>query len=221
MSRQRLMTVFVILYITFVSGTANAHTGSMPDMVRVLFVTGPSVVWLVDMIRTRRTFPRTTLDAPLAALAIWLVITALLAQDRRISLEMIWPFLAHILAFYLLVDLIRRGWTGHFKAALLAVALVLVAVSALEMVRWYTGWLAVHGLSDPVPPKWFPLRAAFDVSTIEGNYFATLIPLAIAGAVAGRRWSRVSSRSRWLCPAASLPRTRSRTSRPRTRSIPR
>lgn len=188
MSWQRVITVFIILVITFIGGTASAHTSTVPDVLRLLFIVGPSAVWLVEMIRTRRAFPRTALDAPLAALAVWLVIAALLAQDPRISLEMIWPFLAHILAFYLLVDLVRRGWMDHLKAALLAVALVLVAVSAAELARWYAGWLAVHGLSDPIPPTWSPLTAALNVSTIEGNYLAILIPLAITGAVAVRGW---------------------------------
>ncbi|WP_119071726.1 O-antigen ligase family protein [Aggregatilinea lenta] len=188
MSRQRMMAIAVILYITFLGGTAYAHTGTVPDVVRLLAIVGPSAVWLVDILRTRRAFPRTALDAPLAVLAAWLVITALLAQDRRISLEMIWPLLAHILAFYLLVDLIRRGWADHLKAALLAVAALLVALSAIELARWYGSWLSVHGLSDPIPPKWSPLTAALNVSTIEGNYVAMLIPLALAGVIVVRRW---------------------------------
>jgi O-antigen ligase/tetratricopeptide (TPR) repeat protein len=188
MSWRRVMVILVILYITFIGGTAAAHTGPTPDSLRFLFIAGPSAIWLADIVRSRRAFPRTALDAPLAALTVWLVITALVAQDRRISLEMIWPLLAHILAFYLLVDLIRRGWIGHLKAGMLAVIVVLLGISALELGRWYSRWIAVHGLSDPIPPKWDPLSTALNVSTIEGNYFAILIPLALAAALAARRW---------------------------------
>src|SRR5690606_38891263 len=76
----------------------------------------------------------------------------------------------------------------------LAVALGLVGISAVELAAWYFGWLGqpgwfpVEGLARPVPPAFAPLDLALNVSTIQGNYLATLLPLVIAGALALRRW---------------------------------
>lgn len=137
--RQRLLTVGIVSYITFIGGTAYAHTGAIPDSVRLIFIAGPLVAWLVDLIKNHRAIPRTPLDLPLAAAAIWLFIAAFFSVDRRISLEFAWPFLAHILGFYLLVDLMRRGWTAHFKTALLAVALVIVVLGGSNSVSGTRG----------------------------------------------------------------------------------
>ncbi|MBN1201599.1 MAG: O-antigen ligase family protein [Anaerolineae bacterium] len=190
---QRLITLLIVLYITFIGGTAYAHTGEIPDIIRLIVFAGPVAVWLTGLIRAGRRLPRTALDLPLAVYVGWLFFTALFALDRRISLEMIWPFLVHVLGFYLLVDLMRRGWARHFQIALLAVALVIVLISGIELAAWYFGWLGqagwfpAGGWSDPVPPTLPHLDAALNITTIQGNYLAVLIPLVITGALAVKR----------------------------------
>jgi O-antigen ligase len=187
---QRLLTLLVVLYITFIGGTAYAHVSEIPDTVRLVFIIGPVVVWLIRLIRARREIPRTPLDVPLALYIIWLFVSAIFALDRRISLEMIWPFLANVLLFYLLVDLMRHGWADHFRLALLAVALVIGVISVIEFTVWYVPWLKIGGLS--IPPVIPPLDLALNISTIEGNYTAMLIPLVLAGAIAvNQRHARI------------------------------
>ena len=197
MSARRLLIVLIVLYVMFIGGTAYAHTGALPDLIRFVVIAGPAAVWLARLLRSGRTLPHTPLDLILAAGVAWLLVSALSSQERRLSLEMIWPLLAGALAFYLLVDLLRRGWLPHFKAALLAVALVIVAISGVELLAWYFGWLgepgwfAAGGLSDPIPPELPVLDWALNVSTIQGNTVAVLIPLVLTGAILRRGHKRV------------------------------
>ncbi len=178
----RLLTILLVLYITFIGGTAFAHVGAIPDSIRLIFMAGPIAIWLVSLIRHKQPFPRTPLDAPLLVGVIWLFLTALLAQDRRISLEMLWPFLLHILAFYMLVDLMRRGWASHFQAALLAVALTIIAISIVELALWFFSWDGA-GFFPPLSPK---LDLALGITTIQGNYIAVLLPLILVGVLLAR-----------------------------------
>ncbi len=193
--RSWITCLFVVL-ITFVFGTVYAHTGTIPDTLRLLVIAGPAVLWLGYRIREERPLPRTVLDAPLAAAAVWLIVTALFAQDRRISLEMIWPFLADILLFYLLVDLMRRGWESSFRIALGVVAVLILLISAVELGAWYfgwfgqAGWFPAGGLSNPIPPFYPRLDLALNISTVEGNLLAVLLPLVITGALVSRRKGR-------------------------------
>ncbi|MBN1966750.1 MAG: O-antigen ligase C-terminal domain-containing protein, partial [Anaerolineae bacterium] len=186
--RQRIITLLIVPYVTFVGGTAYAHTGALPDTIRLLIMAGPLTAWLLWLIRQRRAFPRTALDNPLVLAAAWWGIAAVFALDRRISLEIIGPLLLHVLAFYTLVDLIRKGWAAHFKLALLVVAVLIVLISGVEIAVWYAGWFPIGGLSDPVPPTLPHLDLALNITTIQGNYIAVLIPLIAVGMLASRNW---------------------------------
>ncbi len=194
--RTPLVTALVLL-VTFVTGTAYGHAGAIPDTLRWLPLTVPLVVWLVCIARRRAIFPRTALDPPLAAAAWWLVVTVMFATERRLAFEFAWPHLAHIGLLVLLVDLMRRGWAGAFRVALLAVAVVIVAISAVELAAWYFGWFGepgwfpVSGLS--IPPLLPTLDLALNISTIQGNTVAVLVPMVAAGALIARtRWQRVA-----------------------------
>ncbi|MEL7673328.1 MAG: O-antigen ligase family protein [Chloroflexota bacterium] len=195
--RTALVTALTLL-VVFITGTAYGHTGAIPDTLRWLPITAPLVIWLLRVARRGDALPRTALDLPLAAALIWLGATVVFASERRLAFEFAWPHIAHILLLYLLVDLMRRGWAGAFRAALLVVALGIVAVSAVEVSAWYFGWLGEPGWfpvarwSSPLPPLLPTLDLALNISTIQGNTVAVLISLVATGAVAARsRWRRV------------------------------
>jgi putative inorganic carbon (HCO3(-)) transporter len=173
-----VLAVVWVLLITFVFGTAYAHVGAIPDTVRLLVIIGPAAVWLGGLIRQQRGFPQTRLDWPLAATALWLIVAALLAQDRRISLELIWAPLAHILLFYFLVDLIRRGW--NLRLPLLMSALVIVLISIAELTIWSVRWTRIAGIS--LPPIAPHLDWALNITTIQANMIAVLFPIVITAA---------------------------------------
>ena len=187
----------VVLLVMFVTGTAYGHTGAIPDTLRWLPVAVPLVVWLLRIARRRATFPRTALDLPLLAALVWLALTVVFATERRLAFEFAWPYAAHILLLYLLIDLMRRGWARAFRVALLAAALVIVALSAVEVAAWYFGWLGEPGWFPvagwSIPPLLPALDLALNISTIQGNTVAVLVPLVAAGAIAARgRWSRIA-----------------------------
>ncbi|MBN1679781.1 MAG: O-antigen ligase family protein [Anaerolineae bacterium] len=181
---RRTLTVFVVLYITFIGGTDFARTGPIPDSVHLIIIAGPIVLWLGRLIRTGRAFPRTALDTPLLVFVAWLMFTALVAQDRRLSLEAIWPVLLAVLGFYYVVDLIRRGWERHLWAALGLAAVIVAGLCMLKLATWYVGglgmpgWFPIGGLDDPVPVSMIrlDLAPAMTPNTL-GNFLAMLIPL--------------------------------------------
>src|SRR5690606_6480840 len=95
------------------------------------------------------------------------------------------------------IDLMRRGWARAFRVALLAAALVIVALSAVEVAAWYFGWLGEPGWFPvagwSIPPLLPALDLPLNISTIQGNTVAVLVPLVAAGAIAARgRWSRTA-----------------------------
>lgn len=190
------LVVLLTLLVVFVTGTAYGHTGAIPDTLRWLPIAVPLAIWLWRIARRGDALPRTALDLPLIAALIWLGVTAAFAEDRRLAFEFAWPHIAHILTLYLLVALMRHGWAGAFRAALLAVALVIVVVSAVELGAWYFGWLGepgwfpVAGWFSPLPPLLPTLDLALNISTIQGNMVAVLIPLVAAGVVAARSRGR-------------------------------
>lgn len=184
------LVIVLVLLVVFVTGTAYGHTGAIPDTLRWLPLAAPLVVWLVRIARRQAALPRTALDLPLAAAVLWLAVTVIFATERRLAFEFAWPHFAHIALLYLLVDLMRRGWTAAFRAALLAVALVIAAISLVELAAWYfgwfgePGWFAVAGWS--VPPMLPTLDLALNISTIQGNTVAVLVPLVVGGALVAR-----------------------------------
>lgn len=198
--RRAGLVIALVLLVMFVTGTAYAHAGAMPDTLRWAPVAAPLALWLIAVGRRRAALPRTALDLPLAASLIWLGVTVIFATERRLAFEFAWPFALHIGLLYLLVDRMRRGWADAFWLALLASAGVIAVISALELMAWYFGWLGEPGWfpvaragGGPVPPLLPTLDLALNISTIQGNTVAVLLPLTATGAlVASRRSARLS-----------------------------
>jgi hypothetical protein len=74
--RQRLLTVGIVSYITFIGGTAYAHTGAIPDSVRLIFIAGPLVVAGRSDQEPPRDSAHHARSATGGSSAIWLLIAA-------------------------------------------------------------------------------------------------------------------------------------------------
>ncbi len=205
---QRLLIVFLVAYYTLFGGSY--YTEHNPPL-RVAHQVGTALLialWLITLWRERRPFPTTPLDRPLLVYAGVLLASAVLSRDARLSLEYTWPLLTHILGFYLLVDLMRRGRQRWLFEALFVTGAVIVILSAIEVTAWYfglplapqfvQGWPQVFGLT--VPPVIHKVGLAMNVSTLLGNFTATAVPLAAGWAMTARR--RDLRQGAWLLAGA-------------------
>lgn len=192
---QRLLIALLMVYFCLIGGTFYTERSAVLRLVHQVFTTLVLAGWLATLWRERRAWPGTPLDRPLLATGIVWLLAALFALDRRVSLEYTWPILVNLLAFYLLTDLMRRGRQRWIMEALFTTGAVVVVISAIEFVAWYWGlpllpdfvisWPQVNaGL---FPPVWHRLSLALNVSTVLGNFTASLIPLTVVWATTARQ----------------------------------
>ena len=151
--------------------------------------------WLAAHWIKKRPIPSTTLNLPLLVLTLTLVASAVQARDPRVSLEYTWPTLCFILGYLLLVDVMQQGKQRWIMDGLFLVSAVVVIISLFELGAWYfgypqiarfaQGWPEIGGLTIPISRQ--KLAIALNVSTMLGNFCATLIPLAVTWALTARQ----------------------------------
>ncbi|MBN1963073.1 MAG: O-antigen ligase family protein, partial [Anaerolineae bacterium] len=205
---QRLLTLVLIAYFILFGGTVYTENNPTLRVAHQVLTAALFFGWLLDLWRRGRGFPQTPLDWPLLVYALVRVVAAAFALDPRVSLESLWQTLTHLLAFYLLVDLLRRGRQRWVVEGLFLTAGVVVALSAAELAAWYTGypllpgfvqgWPQIGGLT--LPPTTYRLALALNVSTWVGNFAAVLIPLTAAWAMTAK--TRDLRRALWLLSGA-------------------
>jgi O-antigen ligase/Flp pilus assembly protein TadD len=196
MQLKRFGLIALIIYIIFFGGATYGATNPFVHTIQLILVTGIIIGWLVHLIRHKQPFPQTPLDLPLLVYVLWLGITTLFSQDWRVSLEQSWLMIVHVIALYILVDLMRRGREQWIFESLFLLAALVIIVSLAEMASWYLGlgfggfkqgWFPIGGFSDPIPPVGYRLSLAFNVSTWLGNFVVQSLPLVIAWGITARQ----------------------------------
>lgn len=190
---QRSAIILFIVYLTFIGGTVYPQLNLVLRIFHHVLITSVLLCWLGSFIFRRRAWEATPLDLPLLLYALWLGITAIRADNTRVSLEQIWQYWVHILLFYWLVGLMRAGKTRVVLEGLFLSAGVMVIVSLAEIASWYFGlgfagfqygWFEIGGLRDPIPPASYRLTLGLNVSTLLGNYAAVAGLLAVGWGIA-------------------------------------
>ena len=198
-----LLLLFV--YLTFLGGTVYSDLNLGLRVFHQLLMTGLLGGWLIGLLRRRELLPRTGLEIPLAFFIGVRILSGLLGQDPRMSLEFFWRPLIHVALFFWLVWLMRRqGWSKLFKALYLTAGVVCI-VGLIEWIGWYVGlpflpifqegWLQIGGLANPIPPVNWRLSFTLTNSTALSAYLAVLIPPAVAMALLARK---KDSRIAWV-----------------------
>lgn len=190
LTRRDLGLLGLIIYFTFIGGTFYSQlnfTLRVANQVIVSLILG---VWLLARLRKRAGLPATALDLALASYLGVNVLAALLGQSPRFSFEVMWLTIVHVLSFYLLVDLARRGWTPRLTWAFYMASAVVCLVALLEFVAWYTGrpslplasqgWWEIGGWRQPIPPFIYRLSITLNGPTMLSAYLALFIPPALA-----------------------------------------
>lgn len=180
----------VIIYFTFIGGTFYSQINVLLRVINQVIVTGLLSGWLFIKLRHREGIPSTPLDIAILLYLVVNFISAFLGQSPRYSLEVLWYSVGHVLAFYLLVNLFRRGWQQKLVWAFYMTSAVVCLVGLIEFLAWYVGtplfpkfamgWLDVDGWRNPIPPYLYRLSITLNGSTPLSAYLALFIPPALA-----------------------------------------
>ncbi len=188
-TKQDLILLIVIIYFTFIGGTFYSQLNFFLRVANQVFVTIILGGWLLTKITKKDGLPQTSLDLALLIYLLVNFLSAFRGQMPRFSLETLWFSVVHMLAFYLLVDLIQRGWMPRLAWAVYMAAAVVCIVSLMEFIAWYVGtpllpifsqgWVELGGWQNPIPPVFHRVAVAMSGPTPLSAYLALLIPPAI------------------------------------------
>ncbi|MGB3903289.1 MAG: O-antigen ligase family protein [Anaerolineae bacterium] len=156
------------------------------------------IIWLGRKALAKEDLPSTSLDIPISALLAVHLVATLFSNIPRLSLEGLYWAIMYVVLFYMVIDLLRRGWPADlFVKSLLVVGGIACLLAALEALEWYLNWLATVGLAHPIPPSSFRVAKTLGPNPLAA-YLNLLIPFAVVAAVGARqRLSRLVLTS-WL-----------------------
>lgn len=186
----RVFVLFgLLIYFTFLGGTFYSQLNFFLRLVHQVIVTLLLGLWLFNKLRQGEGLPRTYLDGAIAFYLAANFLSGALGQSPRFSLEGLWLTLTHTLAFYLVIDLMRRGWTARLVWAFFMTSAVVCVVGLTEFLAWYfgaaifpgfaQGWPEIGGWQQPIPPAIYRLAITLNGSTPLSAYLALLTPPAI------------------------------------------
>jgi O-antigen ligase len=194
----RLAFILLAFYFLLLGGSAYYYQFYA---FRVLHHVVASVVligWLAW--RVRFGLPTTPITLPIfAVIAVWLA-SALFSDAPRSALENIWFPLTHVVIFFVLADMLRRGREKWLFETLFLLAGVVTMVALAQWASWYIGlgvtpdtrmgWLS---LGIVLPPESPMLYLPVGVSTWLAAWAA---PLIVVVAV----WARTAFRRSYRRP---------------------
>jgi putative inorganic carbon (HCO3(-)) transporter len=208
LSARQLVIFGVILYFTFIGGSFYSDLNFSLRVLNQVIVTVLLGGWLIAKLRRGETFPRTALDAPILAWLVVQFVAAFLGLSPRFSLEKLWAPFTYVLAFYLLVDLRRKGQTANVARGVYMSAGVVCLVGLTEFASWYfglpllsqftQGWPAIGGLQHPFPPTFYRLNFTLNGATPLSAYLALLIPPALGILLTTRNRDDRQAIAAWL-----------------------
>lgn len=208
LNTRQLLAFGIILYFTFIGGSFYSDFNFPLRVFNQVLVTALLGGWLIIKLRRGEPFPRTALDGPILAWLAAHVGAALLGLSPRFSLEKLWIPLTYMLAFYMLVDLHRKGQTVIVARGLYMSAGVVCLVGLVEFASWYFGlpllsqsaqsWPAIGGLQHPLPPTLYRLNFTLNGATPLSAYLALLIPPALGILITTRNHDDRQAIAAWL-----------------------
>ncbi len=188
---QGRLLILAALYFTFVGGRRNLTELSLwPRIIHHLLMALLVGGWLLHLHRSRKFWPRTPLDVPIAVFFGINILATMFAVDPRVSVEELWRIGLQIVLFYMIVDLMRSKSPRAVFLPLFFAASVVILVSLFELLSWYAGiprlpffeisWLSIGGIQNLIPPAIYRLSFALLVSTLLSGYMAVVIPVGLA-----------------------------------------
>ncbi len=187
---------FFFNYLILEGGVSNGIVSFVLNQATFWLVATVGAAWLGWRLWRRRTFPATPLDlAWVLMLGSYLVATFFSTDPRRSAIEFS-QLLLIVLAFYILVDLLRAGWPGELLEKIVILTTILpVLLSLIQLGMWYSGWITANGWSHPIPSTTFRVSAFIANPNYSAAYFNVLLPIGVIRAF--REKSR-GKRAGWI-----------------------
>jgi len=201
MRPNRLWYLMLALYFTFLGGGSYYILLFPVRVAHHIIVTVLLGLWLWNRIRPRyknnaaHGLPITHLNTPLyAAVGIWLL-TAMTSMDPRVALESVWFLIIHVILFFIVVNLIGRGYQRMVMEILFFMAAIVLILTGIELASWFFGLGIVPGTSVGwITTGFIPgirdlprVALAMSISTLQAGYVAPMV-IVIAG------WAATSTR---------------------------
>lgn len=188
MRRSRLIYLLLALYFSFIGGGTYYATIFPMRVAHHVIVTVLMGLWLIGRIRKGQGLHVTPLNPAIyAAVIVWFT-SALFADDRRMALENVWFLITHVLLFFIIVNLIQRGYQRMVMEILFFMAAIVLLLSGIELASWFfglgitpntsVGWIVSGRI--PTLAQIPRLSLALGISTLQAGYIAPLV-LVTAG----------------------------------------
>lgn len=195
----------LVVYLTFLGGTFYSDFNLGLRVFHQVAITLLLGSWLVGLLLRKEGMPGTGLEAPMLLLMGVRLLSGWTGMNPRMSVELFWRPITHLVGLYWLVWLFRRrGWGLLYRAFFLTTGVVCI-VGLIEFAGWYVGlpflpvfqqgWLQIDGLASPIPPVQWRLNFTLSNATSLSSYLSLLIPPALAMAFRARR---TEGRVAWL-----------------------
>ncbi|MCA0456662.1 MAG: O-antigen ligase family protein [Chloroflexi bacterium] len=201
----RIGFILFTIYLMFLGGSAYYSLVFPIRQLHHTLLTLVMAVWLIFQLR-RGGLPQTPLNWPIAAAVVVWFLSAFMSIDRRMAFENLWFVLMHILFFYALTDLFRRGRQRMVMDALFMVSAVVILMSAVELASWYfglgiipntqIGWFNVIGTGAWLPLTPIRLSLAMNISTLLAGFVAPIVTITAVWALT--TWKKPFSRVLWV-----------------------
>jgi len=150
---QEAVLFLVVSYLILIGGTFRGLVLANLQVVNAGLVGLLGLAWFGARLIRPRPFPRTSLELPLLLVVAAYLAASLLSIDPRRSLILFPLVLIPILAYYLVVDLLRSGWPMElFHKVLLLASGFIIALCALQVGLWYRGWFEIGDWSSLIHP---------------------------------------------------------------------
>lgn len=186
---KRDITVFsILLYFTFIGGTFYSQLYFSVGLITQLIVALVLGGWILT--GRRAGLPRFRFDWLMMLLIIVMGLSAAQGLSPRFSFTRLWFSAAHILAFFMFIDLFRRKWDASLVRAIFMTSGVVALTGILEFAMWYfgtpliprfaQGWANIGGWQHIIPPTIYRLNITLNGATALASYLALLIPIAIS-----------------------------------------
>ncbi len=186
---KREITIFsILLYFTFIGGTFYSQLyfplRLLTQMIAMLVLGG----WMLTA--RQQGLPRFKFDWLIGLLLLVLGGSAVLGLSPRFSFERLWFSVAHVLAFFMFIDLFRRKWEVHLTKSAFMVSGVVALMGIFEFAMWYfgtpfmpgftQGWADIGGWQHIIPPTIYRLGITLNGATALASYLTLLMPIAIS-----------------------------------------
>lgn len=181
--------ILLLGYGLLVGGTYNGVVLARIQRINTLLLGLIGAVWLGVRIVRREPFPRTSVDLPLLGFLLAHGLAAALSIDPRRSAGGVWRLGLYVLAFYVFIDLLRRGWPAElFVKVLLIVGAVALGFSLLHVALWYASWLDTSGSASLLPPTMVRAGSVIGGPNVLAAFVNLIWPFAMLRLIEAESW---------------------------------